>query len=101
MWTSIPTARWWPAGPLPTSITNPDGGIHTYTYDSNHRLTQEKFGLVENNWGDFLRTEVAVRTEVVAATARVVSSVVATNRSLAVSVLTGRRASVCCAYRCG
>jgi RHS repeat-associated protein len=33
-----------------TGITNPDGGVETLTYDTNHRLTQEQLGLLQNNW---------------------------------------------------
>src|SRR5207247_2200775 len=32
------------------SVTNPDGGVRTFTYDDSHRLTQEQFGILENNW---------------------------------------------------
>src|SRR5262249_16656851 len=34
-----------------TSVTNPDGGVHTFAYDGSHHLTQEQFGTrLENNW---------------------------------------------------
>jgi YD repeat-containing protein len=33
-----------------TGIANPDGGLQTLTYDGNHRLTEQQFGLLQNNW---------------------------------------------------
>ncbi len=33
-----------------TAITNPDGGVMTLSYDSYHHLTQEQYGLLQNNW---------------------------------------------------
>jgi RHS repeat-associated protein len=32
------------------SITNPDGGVQTLSYDSGHRLTQQQLGLREDVW---------------------------------------------------
>jgi YD repeat-containing protein len=32
-----------------TKVTNPDGGLHSFTYSS-HRVTNEQFGGLENNW---------------------------------------------------
>ena len=33
-----------------TAITNPDGGVETLTYDSNHHLLGEQLGLLSNNF---------------------------------------------------
>jgi RHS repeat-associated protein len=33
-----------------TKVTNPDGGVHTFTYDSGHRMTGETFGGTQNEW---------------------------------------------------
>ncbi len=33
-----------------TAITNPDGGVVTLSYDAHHRLEQEQYGLLVNNW---------------------------------------------------
>jgi RHS repeat-associated protein len=33
-----------------SAITNPDGGLHSFTYDANKRLTNEAFGALQNNW---------------------------------------------------
>jgi YD repeat-containing protein len=33
-----------------TQITNPDGGLHTFTYDGGHRMTGETFGNLQNEW---------------------------------------------------
>ncbi len=33
-----------------TKITNPDGGVHTFAYDSLHHVTGETFGLLQNSW---------------------------------------------------
>src|SRR5207247_8226685 len=29
-----------------TNLTNPDGGLRTFTYDSSHRMTNDKFSLL-------------------------------------------------------
>ncbi len=33
-----------------TEISNPDGGVETLAYDSNHHLTNEQFGMLEDSW---------------------------------------------------
>jgi RHS repeat-associated protein len=33
-----------------TSIVNPDGGVQTLTYDTNHHLTSEQLGLMAEGW---------------------------------------------------
>ena len=33
-----------------TSITNPDSGVQSLSYDSFHRLTEETLGITENDW---------------------------------------------------
>jgi YD repeat-containing protein len=33
-----------------TQITNPDGGLHTFTYDSSHHPTGDTFGLLQDGW---------------------------------------------------
>jgi YD repeat-containing protein len=34
-----------------STVTNPDGGVHTFTYDTNKHVTQEQFGPnLQNNW---------------------------------------------------
>jgi YD repeat-containing protein len=33
-----------------TSITNADGGVHSFGYDGSHHMTSETFGLLQNEW---------------------------------------------------
>jgi RHS repeat-associated protein len=33
-----------------TQITNPDGGLHTFSYDANHHVTGETFANLQNEW---------------------------------------------------
>jgi YD repeat-containing protein len=33
-----------------TQVTNPDGGVHTFAYDSGHRVTGETFANLQNEW---------------------------------------------------
>jgi RHS repeat-associated protein len=33
-----------------TQVTNPDGGVHTFSYDASHRVTGETFANLQNEW---------------------------------------------------
>ena len=33
-----------------TQITNPDGGVQTFAYDTNHRLTGDTFANTQDSW---------------------------------------------------
>ncbi len=44
-------------------ITNPDGGVHSFAYDSHDRVTGETFGLLKNGWSYTSSGEVGSITE--------------------------------------
>ena len=33
-----------------TQVTNPDGGVETFSYDANHRMTGQTFANLQNSW---------------------------------------------------